>query len=96
MVHELCHLFSMDHCIFYECNMNGVRDISESMRKTKSVGGSLCTICLKKLQLNLQFDPIQRYLKLLEVCYELEFTNEAMIYERILDFLGICVSDRST
>ena len=88
MVHELCHLFTMDHCIFYECNMNGVRDISESMRKTKTVGGSLCPICLKKLQLNLNFDPIQRYLSLLEVCEDLEFDNEALIYENILQSLG--------
>jgi len=29
MVHEICHMFGLRHCIYYECLMNGVNSADE-------------------------------------------------------------------
>ena len=29
MVHELCHMFGLRNCIYYECMMNGIRSAKE-------------------------------------------------------------------
>ena len=58
--HEIGHIFGMDHCVRYKCTMNG----SNSLPESDSRPIHLCPSCLKKLQWNLGFDPIERYRKL--------------------------------
>ena len=57
MAHEIGHMFGLKHCIYYNCLMNGSNSNSESHRKP----AYLCPVCLKKLQLSVGFDPIERY-----------------------------------
>ena len=60
MAHEICHMFGIKHCIYYNCMMNGSNSSSESCRKPPY----LCPVCLKKLQLAVAFDPVERYKQL--------------------------------
>jgi archaemetzincin len=59
--HETGHVLGMDHCIEYECMMNGCNSLDESDRKPFH----LCPPCLRKLCWNLQVGP-RRYLRRLE------------------------------
>lgn len=65
MVHEIAHMFGLEHCIFYSCVMNGANNLEESKRQPLE----LCPVCLRKLQLSLQFDILKRYQSLLK-CLE--------------------------
>ena len=57
--HELCHVFGMTHCPYFECLMNGSNQITEADHKP----ALLCPICLRKLAtyLNLTDKLPQRY-----------------------------------
>jgi archaemetzincin len=61
VVHEAGHAFGMEHCIEYECVMNG----SNSLRESDTQPLHLCPVCLKKLAWNRGFDIAGRYGKLL-------------------------------
>ena len=58
--HELCHTFGMRHCIFFTCLMNGTSGYEEASKKVEH----LCPICVRKLQLAIEFDMLERYEKL--------------------------------
>lgn len=57
MSHEIGHMFGLDHCVFFGCNMNG----SNSLEESDSQPMHLCPVCLRKLHVALDFDPEQRY-----------------------------------
>jgi archaemetzincin len=52
MVHEVTHMFGLKHCIYYSCIMNGSNHLEEGGKKPLE----LCPVCLRKLQLSLNFD----------------------------------------
>jgi archaemetzincin len=58
--HETGHVFSLPHCVRYECVMNG----SNSLTETDRAPVELCPDCLRKLAYTLKFDPVQRYRRL--------------------------------
>lgn len=60
MTHEICHMFGIKHCVYWNCAMNGSNHLSESDRRVPN----LCPICLRKLQEALKFDLIERYNKM--------------------------------
>ena len=60
MTHELCHVFGLSHCNFYECAMNSSKFVSEVDEQPIF----LCPVCLRKLQKFLKFKLSERYLKL--------------------------------
>lgn len=60
MTHEIGHMFGLQHCIYYECGMNGSNSLAESDRRPIH----LCPVCLRKLQWNLGFDVLRRYKRL--------------------------------
>ena len=60
MTHETAHTFSMQHCTYFQCNINGSNSMPESDRRHIH----LCPICLKKLQWNRKFDVAKRYREL--------------------------------
>jgi archaemetzincin len=62
--HETGHMFSMQHCIKYECNMNGSNNLSESDRHPLEV----CPVCLAKLCYATGADPAARFVKLINFC----------------------------
>lgn len=57
--HELCHVFGMTHCPYFECLMNGSNLMNEADQKPFM----LCPICLRKLEtyLNLKDRLPERY-----------------------------------
>ncbi len=59
--HEAGHLFSLNHCIYYHCDMNGSGGLEEADKAPLH----LCPVCLRKLHLAIGFDPIKRYEDLL-------------------------------
>lgn len=67
MVHELGHMFGMRHCIYYKCIMNGSNHLGEVDAKPLDV----CPVCLRKLHLVIDFDPLERYKELAKVLEEL-------------------------
>jgi archaemetzincin len=60
MGHEITHMFGLRHCIFYKCLMNGSNHLEESSNKPME----MCVVCLRKLQSNIKFDILERYIKL--------------------------------
>jgi archaemetzincin len=60
LAHETGHMFSMRHCPFYECLMNG----SNTLEELDRAPGWLCPVCLKKLHWNVGFGLADRYRKL--------------------------------
>ena len=59
MVHEIGHMFTMSHCTFYKCKMNG------SIGEGDSTHPMLCPVCLRKPHYNIGFNLLQRYKALL-------------------------------
>lgn len=60
--HEIGHMFKMKHCINAECVMNGSNSLSEDDSKPNA----LCSVCLKKMKLNFDFDTKIRFENLLK------------------------------
>ncbi|MFH1231764.1 MAG: archaemetzincin [Planctomycetota bacterium] len=60
--HETGHMYGINHCIFYRCDMSG----SNSLEEMDSRPIHLCPVCLKKLAWNSGFDIIEREQKLLK------------------------------
>jgi archaemetzincin len=58
--HELGHVFSMAHCIYYKCNMNGANSLTEEDGQPMH----LCPVCLEKICWANGMDPAERYKKL--------------------------------
>lgn len=81
--HEIGHMFSMHHCVFFECNMNGSNHRLESDRRPLW----LCPVCLMKLTWNTGQDPRERYKNLLEASRTLGLDNEENFFERSLELL---------
>lgn len=57
LAHELGHMFGLQHCIFFQCGMNGSNHLKESDSRPLH----LCPVCLRKLQHNIEFDVEERY-----------------------------------
>jgi archaemetzincin len=57
LVHETAHMFSLAHCIYFKCVMNGSNHLQESDLRPLS----LCPVCLRKLQFSIRFDVAARY-----------------------------------
>ena len=58
--HETGHIFTIQHCIAFECNMNGANSLPESDRAPLL----FCPVCLRKLCWNLGLDPVEHLRKL--------------------------------
>jgi archaemetzincin len=61
LTHEIGHMFSLHHCLFFRCVMNGSNHLQESDARPLS----LCPVCLRKLHFSIGFDVADRYRKLL-------------------------------
>ena len=84
-------MFGIQHCVYYNCAMNGSNHLSESDRRVPN----LCPICLRKLQEALKFDLTERYAAILNFCQGLvtrdaplkEFEQFGVWILRMLEFL---------
>ena len=68
MSHELCHIFGLKHCYYFNCAMNESSSIAEAATQPLF----LCPICLRKMQKAVGFDPLERYRQLLRVLKQLQ------------------------
>ncbi|XP_042305665.1 archaemetzincin-2 [Sceloporus undulatus] len=57
LTHEIGHIFGLHHCQWLECVMQGSNHLEESDRRPLD----LCPICLRKLQVALGFNIMERY-----------------------------------
>lgn len=79
LFHEIGHLFGLQHCVFYQCVMNGSDSLAESDRHPLHV----CPVCLRKLHYALQhgarrtFEPTERYAELAPALAAVGLTAEA-------------------
>ena len=73
LVHETAHMFSLAHCIYFSCVMNGSNHLQESDSRPLA----LCPVCLHKLQYAIGFDVAARYRRLLEFYRNVGFDFEA-------------------
>ena len=82
MAHEICHMFGLKHCIYYECLMNGTMSAQESARRANN---TLCIVCLKKMAKNMKLPSVKVWFEnMLSVSSELGFTVEASFYQHVL------------
>ena len=80
LAHEICHMFGMQHCIFFACVVNGSNNLDENDSRPLHV----CPVCLRKLHSSVSFDPVERDRNLLQVYQRLGLTHDAAWAERRL------------
>lgn len=84
LVHEICHLLGIDHCIYYDCCMNGSGHLSEDFRQPMH----LCPVDLRKLHSLVGFNIHDRY-RSLHQYYKLHgFKEEEQWVEKRLKFIS--------
>jgi len=83
-VHELGHMFSILHCVAFECGMNGSNSEAEKDRRPLWLGPQ----CLAKVCWATGADPVRRYRRLLAFCDAHGLEEEADFYRRSLAALG--------
>jgi archaemetzincin len=79
--HETGHMFSIEHCTAYECNMCGCNSLSESDRRPLY----LCPECLPKIAWATGLDPVKRFQDLQTFCEENSLADEVEYYEKALE-----------
>ncbi len=80
LAHEICHIFGMQHCIYFKCPVNGSNNLDENDSRPMQ----LCPVCLRKLHSTIGFDPAERDRRLIEVYQRFGFTQEAEWIKRRL------------
>ena len=73
LIHETAHMFSLRHCIFFSCMMNGSNHLQESDARPMF----FCPVCLRKIHHSVGFDVVDRYRRLLLFYEQIGFTDEA-------------------
>jgi archaemetzincin len=81
--HEIGHMFSLPHCIAYECLMNG----SNSQEESDAQPLEPCPVCLNKLCWNLGCNPKERYQRLIEFVTREHLTEDLPALQRALRVL---------
>lgn len=84
VVHELAHVYGIDHCVHFHCVMNGTGHLVEDF----SAPAHLCAVCLRKLQFRMGFDVLQRYENLFGVYCAGGLTKEAKWVQKRLNTLS--------
>ena len=76
--HETGHMFSIQHCIAYQCNMQGSNSLPESDRQPTY----LCPECHAKILFATKADPIKRYGQLIDFCKTHDLTDEMQFFQK--------------
>jgi archaemetzincin len=82
--HETGHMFSMQHCIRYECAMCGSNSLAEMDRRPLW----LCPECLAKLCYATGADPVKRYQRLAAFCKAHGLRREQEFFEKSVEVLA--------
>ncbi|XP_033749960.1 archaemetzincin-2-like [Pecten maximus] len=83
LVHEIGHLLGIDHCIYYDCCMNGSGHLSEDFRQPMH----LCPVDLHKIQTLVGFDVVERYEHLARFYKEHEMNEEHKWVTKRIEFI---------
>jgi len=81
--HELAHMFSLPHCVVWECNVNGSNHQAEKDRRPLW----LCPLCLQKFEWNIGFDSLERFKALNDFCKQNKLEDEEKYYQKALRIL---------
>ncbi len=81
--HETGHVFSITHCVAYECGMCGSNNRGESDRRPLA----FCPECAAKLCWATGAEPRRRYARLAAFCREHGLEEEARFYDRSAELL---------
>jgi len=81
--HEIGHMFSMQHCIKYQCNLCGSNNIRETDQKPLW----LCPECMAKVCWITKTLPKDRYKRLMEFCKKYGLTEEYKFYRKSFEKL---------
>eukprot|EP01116_Phalansterium_solitarium_P000113 TRINITY_DN10072_c0_g1_i1.p1 TRINITY_DN10072_c0_g1~~TRINITY_DN10072_c0_g1_i1.p1 ORF type:complete len:357 (+),score=80.40 TRINITY_DN10072_c0_g1_i1:1232-2302(+) len=73
LVHEAAHILGVEHCIYYDCIMNGSGHLEEDFRQSLH----LCPVDLRKLQTLCGFSALDRFQKLQAFYDKHLFASEA-------------------
>jgi len=84
LVHETAHMFSLSHCIYFHCIMNGTNHIEESDKRPLH----FCPVCLRKLQSSTGFEIISWYQGIQQFFSTCGFMEEAEWIRKMLDGIG--------
>ncbi len=76
--HEIGHMFSLHHCLFAKCVMNGSNNLPESDRQPLR----LCSDCQKKLQWNIGYDNIKRLKELMQFLKDNQMQEDLLMLEK--------------
>ena len=80
LAHETAHMFGIQHCVFFNCLMNGSNHLDESDRRPLH----LCPVDLRKLHHSIGFDLGRRFLALLDFARSAGFVEEVDWLEKRL------------
>ena len=75
--HETGHMFSIQHCIAYDCNMCGSNSLQESDRRPLY----LCPECLPKIWWSTKAKPVERFNRLAKFCAQHGLEKYGQFYE---------------
>ena len=81
--HETGHMFSILHCIKYECNMQGSNNLPESDSQPQH----LCPECHAKILYATGCNPIERFQKLQAFCEQHGLDEEVEYYKSAIKLL---------
>ncbi len=82
--HEIGHMFSLHHCTYAKCIMNG----SNSLAETDTQPNRLCSECLKKLYWNFRFDNKIRLQTLLKYFYDHHLERDYLLAKADCDAMA--------
>jgi archaemetzincin len=77
-LHELGHMFGIDHCTAYSCCMNGYN----SMKEADASPLAFCPECDAKVLWRFHLDPIPRYRRLAQFATERGLARDADLWTR--------------
>jgi archaemetzincin len=92
LAHETCHMFSIEHCVWYRCLMNGSNHLAESDARPLH----LCPVDLRKLQWSVGFNVVDRYRRLLDFQRQAGFEDESRWLDKRLRFIAHTTKAKDT
>jgi archaemetzincin len=90
LAHETCHMFGIEHCVWFRCLMNGSNHLAESDARPLH----LCPVDLRKLQWSIGFEVVERYRRLRDFHRQTGFEDEGQWLDKRLRC--IAPNDRSS
>lgn len=78
-VHETGHMFSLQHCIAYECGMCGSNSLPEADRRPLA----FCPECAAKVCWATRMDPVDWLKRLEDLCRAAGLDEQAAAYEKL-------------